>query len=631
MQRRSSRRGVRTPVARAPGTGAGADASCCAPPRRAAHSLLRRCGHRYSTAAAAARLHPRRRRSQQVRRSMKTHSAMVRLLTEQCGPAACPADHPSVATPCRPGETRRCLQSAAASAPAARLRAGQRMQKRSRKRTVWPLRRRRKRGIQTRSMTLMVSCHEGPCCARSQAAALAGSALAGRLGRPLLHWPVTHWRASLTCAPLTPACAHDGLGVWRLTVSAGSLPCLPAEEDIESDGDEDVYALLNRAVSQAASRQVRMDAGSLALTNAGLHCCHGLVPDLHAAASRAASCIPASLLSRQPSTLSALPSAGPAVSAAARLDAAHHAPRAGGRTEVSRTAPDGWWWGGCRPTTAAQRVRHSATLLHCLSPPPPAVATPCSMRSAAASLRGAPHPLARQAFPDSNGAGSGSTGANGAGASGSANPAAASPPSSPSGSATRASARRSSSAAAGPAAPEAPATPPAAAPLRPKRLNPAHALLLREARQGSSGGHMLPEQVGCRGAGCRGLQQIAGRGLDSVLARLGLSGGCCTHLAAPLTPHPHPPASCSALTLPPSTACRASPPACLTSAHPVPTLGSSHLRAMCSLVRGRHSLSVVVCCGRPPAGGCWGCVGFHGRALAACSSNRMAHAFCRRL
>ncbi|PRW59922.1 LEC14B -like isoform X2 isoform A [Chlorella sorokiniana] len=85
------------------------------------------------------------------------------------------------------------------------------------------------------------------------------------------------------------------------------------------------------------------------------------------------------------------------------------------------------------------------------------LAAELSMRSAAASLRGAPHPLARQAMPDSN-------------------------------------CSISNAAAAGPAGPEAPPTPPAAAPLRPKRLNPAHALLLREARQGSSGGHMLPEQ-----------------------------------------------------------------------------------------------------------------------------------------
>ncbi|KAI7844730.1 hypothetical protein COHA_001817, partial [Chlorella ohadii] len=125
------------------------------------------------------------------------------------------------------------------------------------------------------------------------------------------------------------------------------------------------------------------------------------------------------------------------------------------------------------------------------------LAAELSMRSAAASLRGAPHPLARQAMPDSNGS-SGSSGS-GRGASGSGAAAAApagSPPSSPPGrSGARASARRSSAAdASAGAAPEAPPTPPATASARPKRLNPAHALLLREARQGSRGGHMLPEQ-----------------------------------------------------------------------------------------------------------------------------------------
>lgn len=263
--------------------------------------------------------------------------------------------------------------------------------------------------------------------------------------------------------------------------------------------------------------------------------------------------------------------------------------------------------------------------------PPPAAATPCSMRSAAASLRGAPHPLARQALPDSKGASSGITGA---GASGSGNATANSPPSSPSGSATRASARRSSAAAAGPAAPEAPATPPAAAPLRPKRLNPAHALLLREARQGSSGGHMLPEQVGCRGAGCRGLQQLAGRGSWVCVETAFASFQRMSLQPAGRSPHstPHPHASCSARTLPPSTACRASPPACLTSAPPAPTSGSSRPRAMCSLVRDHHSLSVAVCCGMPIAGGvlglCW--LAQRGAGVAR-GSNHTAHAVYLRL
>lgn len=45
------------------------------------------------------------------------------------------------------------------------------------------------------------------------------------------------------------------------------------------------------------------------------------------------------------------------------------------------------------------------------------------------------------------------------------------------------------------AEPPAPPTPAPSAQRRP--LNPAHALLLREARQGSAGGRLLPEQVGC--------------------------------------------------------------------------------------------------------------------------------------
>lgn len=88
----------------------------------------------------------------------------------------------------------------------------------------------------------MVSCHNLPCCARSQSAAL----------------NVQPWQASWTCAPLLPACSHGDLCVWvpDLQRCLASLP--PAEEDAESDGDEDVYALLNRAVSQAASRQASL-------------------------------------------------------------------------------------------------------------------------------------------------------------------------------------------------------------------------------------------------------------------------------------------------------------------------------------------------------------------------------------
>ena len=55
--------------------------------------------------------------------------------------------------------------------------------------------------------------------------------------------------------------------------------------------------------------------------------------------------------------------------------------------------------------------------------------------------------------------------------------------------------RQASGAGAGTSGRGAAEGPPSPAPQQSRGLNPAHALLLREARQGSGGGRMLPEQV----------------------------------------------------------------------------------------------------------------------------------------
>lgn len=190
------------------------------------------------------------------------------------------------------------------------------------------------------------------------------------------------------------------------------------------------------------------------------------------------------------------------------------------------------------------------------------------MRSAAAGPRGMPHPLARHAMRSGGGAASADFSSGNGGS-----------PTAGSGDGRQ---RRQAAAA-------APPTPDAAEAARLPRLNPAHALLLREARLGSGGGRMTPEQVRALVIGVRTTCRFFARFRAETDARRARTAGLRS------LPSPR-----SAPTLRPSTACPASPRAWWTSGTAAPTLPSSRPQGTSSLVRLRGPWLG----GRSAGGGC---------------------------